>query len=161
MKIRSAIALVGASLVATTALSADIAVIHREITVNQSAQLVWSHVGGYCAIAEWLQVTCSHTAGEGRVGSVRLLNNAIVEVMVAQTPLSYTYHQTVGNMAAYGYHGTLAVESTDGGNQSRIIYTLVYDQESMPQDKRDSERARLQGRFQTAIETMKTIAERR
>ncbi len=64
------------------------------------------------------------------------------------------------NMAAYGYHGTLAVEST-GAEQARLIYTLVYDQESISPERRESERTRLQGRFQSALEAMKQISERR
>jgi hypothetical protein len=159
MKSRLLAIFCGTWFVATAALSAEISVIHREITVDQPAQVVWARVGDYCAIAEWLQVACSYTSGKGEVGTVRLLNNAIVEVMVVQAPLSYTYHQTVGNMAAYGYHGTLAVEAT-GTRQAKLTYTLVYDQESMVLERRESERIRLQGRFQSALEAMKAIAER-
>lgn len=160
MNIRSLTIFCSSCFAATAALSADISVIHREVTVSQPAQVVWARVGDYCAIAEWLQVTCSYTSGKGEVGTVRLLNNAIVEVMVAKAPLSYTYHQTVGNMAAYGYHGTLAVAAA-GTDKATLIYTLVYDQESMSPERRESERTRLQGRFQSALEAMKAIAERR
>ncbi len=140
--------------------AADIVVIRREVQVAAPAAKVWSRVGGYCAIAEWLKVTCSMTGGQGDVGSVRLLNNMTQEVMVTRTPLSYTYHQTVGNMAAFGYHGTLAVEPT-GRAKSRLTYTLVYDQETMTPEKKASERTRLEGRFQGAIETMKALVEAR
>jgi hypothetical protein len=148
------------ALCAPAANAADIVVIKREIAVAAPAAKVWSRVGGYCAIAEWLKVTCSMTSGTGDLGSVRLLNNATHEVLVAKTPLSYTYHQTVGNMSAFGYHGTLAVQPV-GRSRSRIVYTLIYDQEAMTPEKRASERTRLNGRFQGAIETMKALSEGR
>jgi hypothetical protein len=153
-------AAIALGLCASPADAADIVVIKREIAVAAPAAKVWSRVGGYCAISEWLKVTCSMTGGTGDVGSVRLLNNATHEVMVAKTPLSYTYHQTVGNMSAFGYHGTLAVEPA-GRARSRLVYTLVYDQEAMTPEKRASEQTRLNGRFQGAIETMKALSEGR
>jgi hypothetical protein len=146
------------ALSANAAEAADIVVITRDIGVAAPAARVWSRVGGYCAIAEWLKVTCSMTSGNGGLGSVRLLNGLTQEVLVTSGPLSYTYHQTVGNMSAYGYHGTLAVVPA-GRSASRVVYTLVYDQETMTPDKRASERARLESRFQGAVETMKALAE--
>ena len=155
-----AVLLMSLACASTAAQAADVVVIRREAQVAAPAARVWNRVGGYCAIAEWLKVTCAMTGGAGALGSVRLLNGATHEVMVAQSPLSYTYHQTVGNMATFGYHGTLAVEPL-GRGRSRIVYTLIYDQEAMSAEKKLSERKRLEGRFQTAVETMKTIAERR
>jgi opacity protein-like surface antigen len=155
-----AAAVVLASSLAAPAGAADIAVIRREVAVDAPASKIWARVGGYCAIAEWLKVACSMTSGNGELGSVRLLNNMTHEVMVAKTPWSYTYHQTVGNMSAFGYHGTLAVEPA-GRSRSRLVYILIYDQETMTPEKRASERTRLEGRFQGALEAMKAIAERR
>jgi hypothetical protein len=143
----------------SVARAADYVVITREATVNRPAADVWKRVGGYCAIAEWLKVECKMTSGTGSVGSVRELNGATVEVMVAETPLSYTYWQTTGNMAPTKYHGTLAVESTGKGT-SKLIYTLFYDASAMASDAvRASEHERLSTRFQGAIDTMKGLAE--
>jgi len=139
--------------------AADYVVIQRQVNVNRPAAAVWKRVGDYCAIAEWLKVTCDYASGSGEIGSVRRINGANLEPMVAKTEFSYTYWQTAGNMAPMGYHGTLAVEQ-DGADKSKLVYTLFYDQAAMASDAtRASERERLTSRFQAALDTMKTLAE--
>ena len=144
-----------------SAWAADYVVITRQVDVDRPADQVWKRIGSYCAIAEWLKVTCDYSSGSGDVGSVRRINGTNIEPMVAKTPLSYTYWQTAGNMAASSYHGTLAVEP-EGAGRSRIFYTLFYDQAAMASDAvRTSERERLTQRFQGALDTMKAIVEAR
>jgi len=139
--------------------AADYVVIQRQVNVNRPAAAVWKRVGDYCAIAEWLKVTCDYASGSGEIGSVRRINGANLEPMVAKTEFSYTYWQTAGNMAPMAYHGTLAVEQ-DGADKSKLVYTLFYDQAAMASDAtRASERERLTSRFQAALDTMKTLAE--
>ena len=56
-----------------------------EIAVDRPAAEVWKRIGGYCAIAEWLQIPagCKMLSGvEGEVGSVRSVAN---EVLVGKT----------------------------------------------------------------------------
>ena len=160
MNIRSLTIFCSSCFAATAALSADISVIHREITVSQPAQVVWARVGDYCAIAEWLQVTCSYTSGKGEVGTVRLLNNAIVEVWSRKRRCPIPIIRLWGTWPRTVTTVRLQWQSA-GTNKATLIYTLVYDQESMSPERRDSERTRLQGRFQSALEAMKAIAERR
>ena len=134
-------------------------VVRREILVERPADTVWQRIGSYCAISEWLKVKCTIIAGNGGVGTVRQLNGITLEPMVGSTPLSYTYDQTTGNMAALNYHGTLAVEPV-GARRSRIVYTLVYDAGSISSEAtRKAQFDRISARFQGAIETMKELAE--
>jgi hypothetical protein len=134
-------------------------VIRKEILVDRSADAVWKRVGGYCAIAEWLKVKCEIVSGAGDVGTIRRLNDATLEPMVASTAHSYTYSQTAGGMTSFAYNGTLAVEPA-GTGKSRIVYTLIYDAALMPSDEvRKAQFDRINPRFQGAIETMKALAE--
>ncbi|GGI75874.1 hypothetical protein GCM10007973_10990 [Polymorphobacter multimanifer] len=155
--------LLAAMLLSAPAAAADYVVVRNELIVAAPADAVWARVGGYCAIAEWLPTTCT-LEGSGEPGLVRkLVNGTVVEPMVARTARSYTYWQTVGNLAAAGLHGTLAAEP--GGkkdSETRLSYTLVYDQAALASDAlRISERARLQARFAQALQSMKALAEAR
>lgn len=152
----------GAAALGTPAAAADYVVIRHEVEVQRPAEQVWARIGGYCAIAEWMKISCDYASGTGDVGTVRRLGGAAtVEVMVARTAHSYTYLQTVGKMAPAGYHGTLAAEP-DGPGKSRLFYTLFYDQSAMPSDAvRQSEHDRLDHRFADLLGVMKTLAEGR
>ena len=144
---------------AAPAAAADYVVIRKEILVDRPADAVWRRIGDYCAIAEWLKLTCEIRSGSGDVGTVRRLNGVTEEPMIARTAYSYTYGQTAGGMAAFDYHGTLAVAPA-GPRQSRIVYTLIYDSALMPSDDvRKAHYERIGPRFQGAIETMKALAE--
>ena len=112
-----------ATVAAVPAAAADYVMIRNDIVVAAPVDRVWSRVGGYCAIAAWLKVTCEMVAGDGDVGSVRRLNGTTLEPMVARTPHSYTYWQSQGAMGAAQFHGTLLAEPIDGG-RTRLSYTL-------------------------------------
>lgn len=122
--------------------------------VDRPVDHVWRVIGGFFDLDKWLGVPCSAEAGTGGVGSVRRISDAIVEPMIAATRYSYSYVQTEGPMAPYCYHGTVAADARGEGG-AEIVYTLVYDQSSMDDDKRASERARLEGRFGGAVDAMK------
>lgn len=146
-------------LIGTSAAASDYVLIRKQVTVERPADRVWQQVGGWCAIAEWLKVACDTVSGTGDLGSVRRLNGVTLETMVARTDHSYTYWQTAGTMAAYGYHGTLAASAV-GPRRTMLTYTLLYDQAAMPTDAvRASERARLGTRFTGALTAMKQLAE--
>lgn len=153
-----AIGLVAAA--ASGAEAADYVMIRNEVVVEKPVDAVWKRIGGYCAISEWMKVSCDYASGTGDVGTVRrLMNGATVEPMVARTAHSYTYWQTQGNMAIAGFHGTLAAEP-DGPNRSRLSYTLFYDQAALASDAvRASEHDRLTKRFAGLLDVMKGLAE--
>lgn len=131
-----------------------------EIDVDRSAADVWKRVGGYCAIAEWLQIAagCKILSGvDGEVGAVRSVAN---EVLVGKTQYSYTYTQTPRTGRPYNlYHGTVEVRPiTD--KTSKIVYTLIYDNSMLPDDAaREKDKASRTAVFQRAIQNMKVLAE--
>lgn len=156
----TAAGLAAALALALPAAAADFHVIHHELDVARPAEAAWATVGDYCVIKDWFKLdSCTYTTPARGVGSIRRLNGAIDEVMVGQTPLSYSYYQTAGNMAANAYHGTMEIRPT-GPSTSRIFYTLVYDQQPLADDAaRAATRTRLEARFKAAVDTMKTMIE--
>ena len=132
----------------------DYAVVEIRGEVDRPVDEAWSIVGGFFDLDKWLGVPCAARSGDGGIGSVRLVGEAVVEPMIAATQHSYSYVQTEGPMAPYCYHGTVACEGR-GEAGATIVYTLVYDQSSMDPPKRISERARIEARFGGAVEAMK------
>ena len=151
-------AIAAAMLISVPAGAAEYTSILLEKVVNRTPDQTWAKIGPYCAIATWLKVTCVINAGNGvSVGSNRLLNGNNNEIMVAATPYSYTYTQPSSTIL---YHGTLAVEPTDRGTHSKIVYTLFYDQAPLNTDQAKAEnRATRTKRFTEALEAMKQMAE--
>lgn len=151
----------GLALAAPAAQAGDYVTITKQVEVDRPADLVWTRIGGYCAIAEWMKTDCQYVSGTGGVGTVRrILKGTVVEAMVAQTARSYTYWQTQGNMAVAAYHGTLAAEPI-GAGRTRLTYTLFYDRSALASDaERQAQHDRLDGRFGGFLSVMKTIAER-
>jgi hypothetical protein len=147
-----------AACIAGPAAAFDFVTVQRQVAVNRPAAAVWAKVGDYCAISDWLKIKCAYKSGAGEMGSVRLLNDQVEEVMVGKTALSYTYQQNVGPMTPNLYHGTVEIVPVDAGH-SRIVYTLVYDQQPFSAEEKAAQKTRLNDRFQTAIETMKQLAE--
>lgn len=147
-----------AALLSVPAAAADYVSFSLTATVNASPEKTWSRIGDYCAIKDWLNTSCAITSGAGEVGTIRVLNNGTVtEMMVAKTPLSYTYMQPLNPTNLY--HGTLAVEP-DGGGHSRIVYTFIYDQEPLGDaDARAASRKQRTDRFTAALAKMKAMAE--
>jgi len=158
--LRPLVATALAAAAASGAEAADYIMIRNEVVVAKSADATWKRIGDYCAISEWMKVSCAYASGTGDVGTVRrLMDGATEEPMVARTAHSYTYWQTKGNMAIAGFHGTLAAEP-DGPNRSRLSYTLFYDQAALASDAvRASEHDRLNKRFAGLLEVMKGMAE--
>ena len=154
----AAAAMGSAILFAGPAMAAEYTTIILEKAVNATPDRTWSRIGPYCAIATWLKVTCVVTSGnQVSVGTNRLLNGNNNEIMVAATPYSYTYTQPTSTIL---YHGTLAVEPTDRGTHSKIVYTLFYDQAPLntPEAKAENRATRTK-RFTEALEAMKQMAE--
>jgi hypothetical protein len=151
-------AIVSSLLVSVPAGAAEYTTILLEKVVNRTPDQTWAKIGPYCAIATWFKVTCVITAGNGvSVGSNRLLNGNNNEIMVATTPYSYTYTQPSSTIL---YHGTLAVEPLDRGRQTRIVYTLFYDQAPLGTDQAKAEnRAQRTKRFNEGLQAMKEMAE--
>jgi hypothetical protein len=137
----------------------DYVTIAHDVVVDRPVAKVWARIGGWCAIADWLKVTCETTSGAGEVGSVRRLNGTTLEAMVAKTATSYTYWQTAGAMGAAAFHGTLAAQP-EGKGKTRLTYTVFYDAALLPSDaERAAQRKRLDTRFVEPLAEMKKLAE--
>ena len=151
-------AIAAAMLVSVPAGAAEYTTILLEKVVNRTPDQTWTKIGPYCSIATWLKVKCVLTVGNGtQVGTNRLLNDNNNEIMVASTPWSYTYTQPASTIL---YHGTLAVEPLDRGRQTKIVYTLFYDQAPLGTDQAKAEnRAQRTKRFSDALDAMKALAE--
>jgi hypothetical protein len=157
------IAASAAALVAAPALAEpEYVTIPMEIDVDAPAADVWAKIGGYCDIGVWApQLTCEITAGDGGIGTIRsLLDGRIVEMMIAQTPLSYGYTQPAVEGEFFdSYHGFMesrpVTETT-----SKILYTLFVDVSNLAdQAAKDADVARRRALFEGLLVTMKTMGE--
>ena len=153
----------GAFGLAMTAQAADpeYATIELEIDVDRPAEEVWAKVGDYCDIAEWLDVDCVITSGDGGMGTVRVLaGGRVTEILVAQTELAYGYTQPAVEGRFYNlYHGFMEARPVTD-DTSKILYTLVYDISDKPdQSAKDADIERRRTMFEGALENMKAIAE--
>lgn len=132
-----------------------------ETEVDRPAEAVWARIGSFCGIGEWLRATCEITAGdEWSLGSVRVVRENYIEMMVAKTPLSYTYTQPVREGVPFNaYHATLEVRPIDE-RRSRIIVSFFYDNSMLADDAmRAAEIDNRRQRFETALANMKLLAE--
>jgi len=135
--------------------------IDMEIDINKSAEDVWAAVGDYCDIGEWGGLDCEITSGDGGMGTVRaLLGGRIIEILVAQTELSYGYTQPAVEGQFYNlYHGFMEARPVTA-NTSKMLYTLVYDVSNLAdQAAKDADVARRRTMFENLLVNIKNIAE--
>lgn len=145
----------------SVAADAEYVSIEMEIDINKPAAEVWAAVGDYCDIAEWGGLDCEITSGDGGMGTVRvLLGGRIIEILVAQTELSYGYTQPVQDGQFYNlYHGFMEARPVSAST-SKMLYTLVYDVSNLEnQAAKDADIARRRGMFEGMLANMKEIAE--
>ncbi|HEV7633303.1 MAG TPA: SRPBCC family protein [Steroidobacteraceae bacterium] len=158
----SALALSAFLAVPAFAAEPEYATIKMEVNIAKPAAEVWAKVGKYCDIAEWLKLDCKITSGDGGMGTVRsLAGGRVLEILVAQTELSYGYTQPAKEGAFYNlYHGFMEARPVTA-KTSKMIYTLVVD-ESDKADKaaKDADIARRRTSFEAALQNMKAIAEK-
>lgn len=128
-------------------------VITMTANLNHGADEGWKRIKGddYCAFIVHLGMnSCVLTTGTGGVGTNRLLNGTINELLVSKTSRSYVYAQPTSPIF---YHGTLAVEPVSA-NASRIVYTLVFDNAALTPEARAADTERRRARFQASIDKM-------
>ena len=135
--------------------------IDMEIDINKPAAQVWEKVGNYCAISEWLRLPCEITSGDGGMGSARaFMGGRVIEIMVAQTALSYGYTQPAVEGEFYDlYHGFMEARPVTDST-SKMLYTLIYDVSNLTdQAAKDADIERRRGIFTNALRAMKALAE--
>jgi len=134
----------------------DYVSIVQETTLSVPAETAWAKVKGYCDIGAWLKTTCEITGGkDGELGAVRKIAGRIEEVIVAVTPLSYTYADVDTKIL---YHGTVEIRPVDK-QSSKLVYTLFFDQTTVPAETREANKTRRQQMFAGVMATMKGMAE--
>lgn len=142
--------------VAAPAHAGDYVAIVQETEIAAPAESAWAKVKGYCDIGGWLKTTCEITSGkDGELGAVRTIAGRVVEVIVAATPMSYTYADVDPKLL---YHGTVEIRPVDA-DTSKLVYSLFYDQASIPEDQREANRTRRAAMFKNVMATMKAQAE--
>jgi len=130
-----------------------------EIAIDKPAAEVWSKVGGYCDISEWLGLDCEITQGDGGIGTVRVLRGTIIEPMVALTELSYGYTQPVVEGEYYTlYHGFMEARPITA-TSSKVIYTMMWDTSESSEEKISADIERRTNLFEAALMKIKAIAE--
>jgi hypothetical protein len=150
-----------AGAVTASAAEPDYRTIRMEIDVEKPAAEVWKKIGGYCDISNWLGVDCKITAGDGGIGTVRALRGgAVIEILVASTPLSYGYTQPAVEGKFYNlYHGHLEARPVTA-TTSKLLYTLFVDEsDKADAAAKDADVATRRTRFEGALKKMKEIAE--
>lgn len=141
---------------ATANAAGDYVSIVQETEIKAPAAVAWAKLKGYCDIGAWLKAPCEITAGkDGELGAVRKIAGRIEEVIVAVTPMSYTYADVDTKIL---YHGTVEVRPVDA-TRSKLIYSLFFDQAPVAAEQRDANRTRRQQMFAGVMATMKGIAE--
>lgn len=141
---------------AAQAAPGDYVTIVQETTINVPAETAWAKVKGYCDIGAWLKAPCEITAGkDGELGALRKIAGRVEEVIVAVTPMSYTYADIDPKIL---YHGTVEIRPVDK-KSSKLIYSLFYDQTSIPAEGREANKAGRTKMFAGVMATMKGIAE--
>jgi hypothetical protein len=156
-----AASIAAAAATVAAAAEAEYRTIRMEIDIARPAKDVWAKVGKYCDIAEWLKLDCKITSGDGGVGTVRALaGGRVLEILVAQTELSYGYTQPVREGQFYNlYHGFMEARPVSR-RSSKMIYTLVYDVSNLADAAaKDADVARRRTSFENALKEMKRIAE--
>lgn len=146
-----------------TASAAEYATVKLNISVDAPIDVVWKKVGGYCDITAWLPQlkTCTYTSGNGDLGTVRRLADRIDEVMVAKSQYSYTYAQPTPPGLTILYHGTLEAVP-DGKNKTKLLYSLIWDQAPLADDKaKQEDRDRRTQAFTGALDAMKKLVEQK
>lgn len=139
----------------------DYRTIRMEIDVAKPAAQVWKKIGGYCDISNWLDADCKITAGDGDIGTVRSLSGgAVLEIMVAATPLSYGYTQPAVEGKFHNlYHGFLEARPIST-TTSKLLYTLYLDVSDKPDAaSKEADISSRRARFEGALKTMKKISE--
>jgi hypothetical protein len=136
--------------------------IDMAIDVARPAAEVWAKVGGYCDIAVWANgLDCEITSGDGGMGTVRALaGGRVLEILIAQTDLSYGYAQPAVEGRFYDlYHGFMEAKPVTA-TTSQILYTLMYDVSNLAdQAAKDADIARRRQQFEGLLANMKALAE--
>lgn len=135
-----------------------IAVIVCETDIDQPIESAWISIGCFADAGQFLNISSKLVSGDGALGSIRLVGDSILELLVAIGPYCYGYAQIQGPMASLAYHGCLSLQHLSS-NRCKLIYTILYDESTMDDQRRTGEEKRIRDRFNDAVNAMKHVAE--
>lgn len=144
--------------VSETVPPADFVAVTNIVEIGSGVDTTWQRIGSFADAGKYLGVVSELVSGRGDIGSVRKIGDGIREVKVGSGIFSYAYMQSVGPMAAVGYHGNVSLEPT-GETSCRLVYTITYDQAQMSGEMRRQTSERIGARFKGMAEAMKLEAE--
>jgi len=136
----------------------DFITIPNVVVVDAGALEAWRRIGAFATAGRFLNVPSKLLSGDGGIGSVRQIGDAVIEAMVGAGDTSYAYVQTKGPVAQHHYHGSVALSAVDA-SKCTLTYTILYDQTAIPAGDRVEFHERLAARFKGAAEAMKRVAE--
>ncbi len=153
--------------VPVAATAADLAVIHKEAVANVDPDTAWSRVGAFCDIPQWLPPikACEIVAGDGTTaGTVRKLNfndeQTLIEPMIVNGPMTYSYGMTEGFLADTLYTGTVRISAGPSEGTSTITWSAVINREAFPSmEEADNMVTTLDGVYQAGVDGLKALAE--
>lgn len=135
-----------------------IAVVVCEVEIDRPIESAWRAIGHFANAGQFLNVSSKLVAGDGAIGSIRLIGDSVLEVLVAIGPYCYGYTQIQGPMASLTYHGCLSLQQA-GPGLCKLTYTILYDQSVMEGPRRVIEARRIDERFKGAVQAMKRATE--
>lgn len=127
---RTVISFLAASFALTGAAAA--VEVKRRVEVEGELAKVWSQVGGWCAISDWLPALAkceeSEEGGKKRRTLTTKDGAVIKETMTASTPTSYSYRIDESPLPVSNYTATFSVVPDDDDKEEvNVVWSAKFD----------------------------------
>ena len=129
-----------------------------EILVAAPIARMWDYLSDFCSFVNQGGQFSTCTTGSGGVGSIRLSADGTQDLVVAAGPFNYAFERIAGPLAEADYHFALHLEEIDP-LQSRIVVTLIWDEDGIPEAQRDLIRLREVQGLEGPLQDAKLVAE--
>jgi hypothetical protein len=129
-----------------------------EVTVAADIARTWDFLSDFCSFVNQGGQASTCTNGNGGVGSIRLSADGTQDLVVATAVYGYAFERIAGPLAEADYHFALHVEEIDP-LQSRIVVTLIWNEEGIPEAERGLVRLREVQGLEGPLQDAKLVAE--
>ena len=151
---RTAISFLAVSFALTGAAAA--VEVKRKVEVDGEIAKVWSQVGGWCAIADWLPALakCEESeAGGKKHRTLTTKDGAIIkETMTASSATSYSYQIDESPLPVSNYTATFSVvPDADDKEEVNVMWTAKFD----PKGKEDEAKKVINDLFKAGLDNVK------
>lgn len=90
--------------------------VHMSKEISKPPSELWEHIGDFVGLDRWMPgVPPMESENEGKVRRLGSGENAVIEELVAQDDLSYTYRIVQGPLPVKDYVATLSVTPSGDG----------------------------------------------